>query len=374
MQANDKQGVRHHISAACTFEDVFALVTQERYIVYFDISRSDTGQTEVLVEKDSDCHFWHGTVTSEFVNKLNKKFDMDYTQFSLFTKIAKAMISGDPNIVFDWLTTGELTSMMQRAGGPLESPANLQDRVLVMIESRSDKQVSIPISLTAYEDRNHDKFYQVVKRLKQQRNSGSPARKAEGLFLTGADVVQNEELDRLKEENARLERELNRVRAEAKKDPEISTGGGKNDGEIRSLKGQLTELKVELSAIPVLKNQLKEKVKELEVMNMFVREVEICSKIRAPIPNFNSYKKSLLGNQPEDSGRDQPTDNKNRPAVTTNTRGRNINNVGSKNVPGTAPAKRSIERKYISNREPPGVYRANLSGGGSRKASNSSIF
>jgi hypothetical protein len=341
--------------------------------VYFDISRSEAGYTDILIEKESSCHFWQGSVTSEFIAKINKKFDMEYTQFVLFTRMAKAMISGDANIVFDWLTTGELTSMIQQTGKQVNSPANLQDRVLIMIESVSGKQVNIPISLMAYEDRNQDRFYQVVKRLKQRGAGGSNTRRAEGLFLTGADVVQNEELEMIKEENKRLNREIEKVKAEKKRNEERENFGN-SETDSRALRSQLTDLKVELSALPVLKNQLKDKVKELEIMNMYIREVEICTKIRAPIPNLNSYKNSLMGNSGDNNGQETYTSYKNRPAVTTNARGRNLNLAnGTRNVPGTAPAKRSMERKtFLPSRDLSGVYRTNTSGGPpSRNPSNS---
>lgn len=289
--------------------------------------------------------------------------------------MAKAMVSGDPNIVFDWLTTGELTSMIQQAGKSMETPANRQDRVLVMIESREGKQVNIPIPLQLYDEKHPDKFYSVVKRLKKSVLTGL-AKKHEAVFLTGAGVVQNEEADLMREENSKLQRELKSLKAELQRKNNQVTSDIKEENDVRKLKAQVAELQIELSALPVLKNQLKEKVKELEVMNMYVREVEICTKIRAPIPNLNSYKVSLLGNSSDNLAGDA-SNGKGRPAVTGNVRGRNVGGVTgtqpTKKVPGTAPAMRSAERKqFLPSRELGGVYRTNVSGTKSRGNSNSS--
>lgn len=342
-------------------------------MVYFDISRSEPGQTCILVEKESACQFWQGKVTSDFISKINTKFNVDYTHFSLFTKMAKAMISGDSAVVFDWLTSTDLTSMMKQSGrDSLPSSSDLQDRVLVMIESSGERRVNVPIPLMAYDERQCDQFYQVAKRLKMKAEKKTGK---EGLFLTGAEVVQNEEADLLREENNRLRREMAKMRGDAKQAGERSEQMGRDRDDTSALRSKLADLQLELSALPVLKNQLKEKVKELEIMHMYVREVEICSKIRAPMPNLNSYKKSLMGNGYESSSKEQLSGNKKKPAVTTTARGRNINNMGSRNIPGTAPAKKSLERKpLMPSKALAGVYKTTASGVPSRKASNSTNF
>ena len=64
----------------------------------------------------------------------------------------------------------------------------------------------------------------------------------------------------------------------------------KMEKQILGMKAQMADMEIELSVLPALKKQLKEKNKEIEVVNMYVREVEICQKIRAPLPNFTKYK------------------------------------------------------------------------------------
>lgn len=321
------------------------------------MARSD-GTTEVLVEKEDGLQLWIATVGDEFVSKVNSRFGYSYTQQSLFSKMARALTSGSPSTAFDWLTPGDLKSLEQQAGKTANSKDS-RDRVLVMIEAAEGNQISIPLPLQAMDEKN-ERLFKVVKRLKK-----GAAKKNQGLFLTGAGVVEDQEKDALKDENRRLRSELERMKNEF--NGKESTRALGSDSELKSLRSKVAELQIELSALPVLKNQLKDKVRELEVLNMYVREVEICSKIRAPIPNINTYKNSLLGNA--DIG-DLGGATK-KPAVTANTRGRQTN---QRQVPGTAPVRKSGERKqFLPSRDLAGVYHTQLSTGNSRKTSTSRI-
>lgn len=280
--------------------------------------------------------------------------------------MARAMVSGSPSIVFDWLTPGELTSMGQQAGRDLASPANMRDRVLVMIESLESRQISIPIPLQAFEDHGQDRLFKVVKRLKQ---AGLSSKKSQGLFLTGAGVVRDDEAENLKDENRKLKAELDRMKSELNSKEFKPKQSSSDINELKTLKSKVAELQIELSALPVLKNQLKDRVRELEVMNMYVREVEICTKIRAPIPNLNHYRNSLLGGHADSL---ENSAGGKQPAVNSNARGRLAN---GKSIPGTAPAQRGAERRqFIPSRELAGVYKTNLSNGNSRKTSNSTLI
>lgn len=148
-----------------------------------------------------------------------------------------------------------------------------------------------------------------------------------------------------------------------------------NINESSALRLQLAEYQIELSALPVLKSQLKEKVKELEVMKMYAKEVEVCNKLKAPIPNLSLYKKSILGmlgNRNDISYKEQLSACKNKPGLIINKGARNLNQGTKKYFLGTVKPKNITDKKSpIRSRMTPGQYRANVSVGQQNKSFNS---
>lgn len=345
---------RLQIAASCSFDEV-GRHQQARYQVHFDIGRPD-GKTEVLVEQEDGAGLWSGVFDDSFVEKINARFGSAYTQHSLFSKMARALKSGSPAVVFDWLTAEAVSSMAGRSATPEGG------RILVMVESSSGKQTSIPLPLSAADCA----LAAVVQRLKRDKASPSA-----GLFLTGAGVVGNDaEKDEMSKEIKTLKAALEKAKEAGTREANSAKGGAAVEQELRALRAKTAELQIELSALPVLKAQLQDKARELEVMHMYAREVEICAKIRAPIPNVNAYRQSLLGpDTPDAFG----TSNK-KPAVSSNTRGRHAGppNTNGRGLPGTAPVRKSTERKqFVPSRELAGVYQTQLSTGNSRKTSTS---
>lgn len=343
----------------------------------------------VFVEKEDDTLFWHGTFSSEFVDKINAKFSANYTVKSLLQKLGRSLTSGNRDIVFDWLTPGDIQNMMQQSGkGQNESTVSKSHdpRVLVMIETSGDSNINIPFALSAYVESYTDTsastpqtslgvgpLTRIIKRLKM--NKSNTYNREDTFFLTGANVQKHhgptsEQFEQLKEENDRLKRDLEKLSRSQNDNvqPNHRTEAViiRLEKEILSLKTSIAENEIELSVLPALKKQLRDKNKELEVLNLFAREVEICQKIRAPIPNLNRYKETILNGDDDGYGA--------KPVRLT------ANPVGDKRtVPGTAPNRSNGFRPGPSARTanrgemtPGNIYAMNLSMGKSSRSNSQS--
>ncbi len=356
-------------------------------------SNDDNSAGSVFVEKEDDVMFWQGTFEAAFVDKINVKFGTSYTVSSLLQKLGKSLISGNRDIVFDWLTPGDIQSMMVQSGRD-QNDTNVSKshdpRVLVMIETSGDNNINIPFALSAYSESNgHPASFNqpsaisagflttVIKRLKSQRPN--PSSREDTFFLTGANVQKQSgpssetlaHLQQLKDENERLKRDLDKLSKDQQR--ETTQGNyrtesviGKLEKEILSLKTVMAEYEIEMSVLPALKKQLRDKNKELEVMNLYAREVEICQKIRAPIPNLNRYKQSLMDGDDNGYGA-KPVHLGNNP-------------ISDKRiVPGTVPFRSNGFRTGMpartENRGQPtsgGIYAMNLSTGKASRSTSQS--
>lgn len=248
---------------------------------------------------------------------------MSFTVRSLFQKLQNGLTKPNKDIVFDLVSPGTLKSMTsaERENGGDSSTESIMEKVLVMIEVKGDGCSNIPFSLSKLNRPNPLLLLTLIKRLKKKSYSG--VEREQAVFLTNTSVTNNEkkindlmtENDLLQDEIRNLKTQVMRQKAgvfeqqpsgvSAVRDREEQLSYQK---EIKMLKQKLTDLEIEFSIVPNLKTQLKEKNAEVEILNMYIREVEICHKIRAPIPKYSDYKLAITGKD-GDGGSRNPTSN-----------------------------------------------------------------
>lgn len=261
----------------------------------------------IFVEKEDEANvYWTAEFGGEFVQKISSKFGREFNVRDLFTKLGKALTTGEKDVVIDWLTSEDLHNMARESSGAAVDGGD-DDRVLVMLISSSEFMASIPFSLQKV-THNHaysvaspmvSYLFRIIQRLKasssplanqEERHTNS---KNPTVFLTGAETESSlsNKVKQLTEENLRLAKELR----DLKQYPAVKSVDEKGSSmrELQALKNSLAEAEIEMSVIPALKKQLKDKIKEIEYLNLYAREVEICLKIRAPIPVYESYKALL---------------------------------------------------------------------------------
>lgn len=258
------------------------------------------------MEKEDEINaYWTAEFGPEFVEKISSRFSRRFTIKELFPKLGKALTSGEKDVVIDWLTSEDLQSMAKDSSSSTAETLD-DDRILVMVLSSSEFMASIPFALNKVTSANPfvstsplvNCLFRIIQRLKTQQSLPSKAEKNTAqhtptIFLTGAESESSltQKLKQSAEENQRLANELR----DLKQAPAVKTSDDKLklEREIQALKNSLAEAEIEMSVIPALKKQLKDKIKEIEYLNLYAREVEICHKIRAPIPTFESYKAVL---------------------------------------------------------------------------------
>ena len=318
-------------------EDVFIATFQpsaQEKVQIYGIFRQDFA--EIMSEKEDTSEVWTGKFGTDFVEKINSKFETHSSVKTLLARIGKALGVGCSDTLIDWLTPADLQSLAEQNGKSGSSNENDEKRVLVMIETSGEKKINIPFALNYGQYPSPESFMKIIRKLK---NPAQKKQQDEGLFLTNTNTTgstprHNAELQSLIDENAALKAEIQRLKNASKKhlieepSSRLHTGDEKRalQSEIRQLRKALNESEIEASIIPTLKKQLKEKLKEVEILNMYVREVEICSKIRAPIPNYNSYKTSMSS-----------SDTHEREADGKNPAGRILPYNPNKKMPGLQP-------------------------------------
>jgi len=332
---------------------------------------------ELFVEKEDEAVFWIGKFGTDFTDKLNARFGQNFTPRTLFQKLGKALTSGSRDIVFDWLCAAELHSLMQNGNSQEEADLK-EDRVFVMIDAGSENTMNIPFSLKRIYLPDSEYLLRIVKRLKNslanrdkkagENTDREGTAKNEGFFLTTANVQpidrNSPEVIKLMAENEKLKKELERSKATN----EGAIKQSKTDKEIVALKQSLAELEIEMSVIPALKKQLKERNREVEILNMYAREVEICAKIRAPIPTLSTYKAGLEGGKGE---KEIPSEDQYQKGSHNKFAGRtesNLRSIQKRSTTGNGPLKRSSDRNGLPaypSKELLGIY----SGKGSRQNS-----
>ena len=253
------------------------------------MQKSET-EAEVFAEAEDDVLFWHNAFGKEFIEKLNSKFHANYTVQSLFGKLASALKSPNQGVTLDWLSTEEINEMVQQAGKTTLNNQN-SDRILVMIEAKDDSNISIPFTLNKQSNPQNEWLLKVIRRLKGNSQNHAPQKEKQsnGLFLT---ETYSEKKDKLMEENEKLKQEVDRMKSASHND-RYREDRLKTEREVQALKGKISDLEIELSVLPTLKKQLKDKNKEIEQLNLYIREVEICMKIRAPIPSYSAFSKNM---------------------------------------------------------------------------------
>ena len=288
-----------------TFTANFQPSNQEKFQIY-GVFRQDFA--EILAEKEDTGEVWTGKYSIDFVQKLNDKFEMQYSVKTLLSKLGKALGSGCIDVIIDWLDPTELKTVFEQSGKPTNESINDNRRVLVMIDTCGDKKINIPFQLIYGQYPSPESLLRLVRKFKTSTLQANKKQIEENTFLTGAGVsqknlrkLQNDDSDKLRDENDNLKLEIYKLKSSLKNNgneefSRTTSGAGEkkyNQNEIKSLKKALNDMEIECSIIPTLKKQLQQKNKEIEIFNMYIREVEICSKIRSPIPDFKSYRSSI---------------------------------------------------------------------------------
>lgn len=279
-------------------------------------SNSDQHRAQIFVEKEDEINsYWTAEFGPEFIEKISTRFLRQFSIKELFPKLGKALTSGEKDVVIDWLTSEDLQSMAKDSSSSTAETLD-DDRILVMVLSSSEFMAGIPFALNKVTSAHPfvnssplvSHLFRIIQRLKTQHSGTSKEEKnsmqnTPTVFLTGAESESSltQKLKQSMEENQRLAKELR----DYKQAPAVKGSDDKLklEREIQALKNSLAEAEIEMSVIPALKKQLKDKIKEIEYLNLYAREVEICIKIRAPIPTFESYKAVLeKGTRPNVNG------------------------------------------------------------------------
>lgn len=243
----------------------------------------------VLLE-DMQGRYWQAQFDEEYLDTLSKKIAGRHSLRSLYVLGAKAL-GGDKGVLLDVLGKDEIRNIFLKAGTLEEGEKQSideNDKVLVLIDNSTPEggNIPLPLKLTATPDSNM--LLLVIERLRKSKYN-------DNVLITGTDSQ--------KEEIAALKKELERLRLDNER---LAAGDtARLQREVQNAKKLLCEAEIENSVIPVIKKQLNEKNQEIEELYQYVREVEICAKIKAPVPTYDAYRNKVAGRNP-DGGRAPP--------------------------------------------------------------------